>query len=164
MTDIYDFLDKNNITYQRFDHPAVFTCEESEKLCPEMPGKSTKNLFLQNQSKTAKKFFLVTVGHDKKVDLKKMGDMLGHKLSFASSEEMMNCLEVEPGAVTLLGIINDGEKAVEVIIDEKLWGESLQCHPLVNTATLIISSEDINKFLVQVGHTPKIISIPEKNT
>ncbi len=143
--DIYSFLDQHQIAYQRFDHPAVFTCEEAEK-CPQMPGKGTKNLLLRDRD--GKRHFLVVVGHEKQVDLKALKDMLGvSKLSFASPERLKKYLDVEPGSVTLLGVVNDADHGVEVVIDEALWGQSLQCHPLVNTATLVLPHEGIEKFL-----------------
>ncbi|MBI2463973.1 prolyl-tRNA synthetase associated domain-containing protein [Candidatus Peregrinibacteria bacterium] len=158
---IYDFLKKYGIHYERFDHPAVFTCEESKKLCFDMPGNSTKNLFLRD--KDGKRHFLVIVGHEKRVDLKKLKLLLGlSKLSFASEDRLKKYLGVEPGSVTLLGLIHDTNHSVEVIIDEKLWDKNLQCHPLVNTATLVISREGIETFFKITGHIPKKINVPEK--
>lgn len=158
MTDIYQFLKEHNITYQRFDHPPVFTCEEAERLCPDMPGVPIKNLFLRD--KDGKRHFLVIVGYDKNVDLKKLKDTLSiSKLGFASEERLQKYLGVTAGAVTLLGLINDAEHTVEVIIDEKLWGNTLQCHPLVNTATLVIPPEGIKQFLEATGHDHRLITI-----
>lgn len=126
-----------------------------------MPGVSLKNLFLRD--KNGKRHFLVVVGYEKNVDLKKLKEVLEvQKLGFASEERLKKYLGVEPGSVTLLGLINDGEHIVEVFIDEKLWGESFQCHPLVNTATLVISSEGIKDFLASTGHAYQIINVPGK--
>lgn len=69
------------------------------------------------------------------------------KLSFASSGDLNKFLGVDPGAVTLLGVANDKSNLVQVVVDDKLWGRSLQCHPLVNTATLVINSDGIERFL-----------------
>ncbi len=159
--DIYDFLQSHNIPFERFDHPPVFTCEEAERLCPEMPGKATKNLFLRDDK--AKRHFLVVVGYDKNVSLGELKELLGvSKLSFASPERLQKYLGVIPGAVTLLGVVNDAEHAVEVILDEHLKEEILQCHPLVNTATLTISTEGIRKFLTVTGHSLRIMNIPTR--
>lgn len=161
MTDIYTFLDKHTISYQKFDHPAVFTCEEAERLCPVMPGVSLKNLFLRD--KNGKRHFLVIVGYDKSTDLKGLKEMLGTaKLSFASPECLQEYLGVAPGSVSLLGLINDRMRAVEVIIDRKLWGQSFQCHPLVNTATLVVSHEGIKHFLEMTAHTYQIVEVPSR--
>jgi len=158
MTDIYGFLENSGISYQRFDHPAVYTCEEAEKLCPAMPGVSLKNLFLRDGK--GARHFLVVVGYEKNVDLKILKDVLGvAKLGFASPERLYKYLGVEPGSVTILGLINDTEHAVEVFIDQKLWGKDFQVHPLVNTATLVIGNEGVKKFFEATDHSYKIVEI-----
>lgn len=160
---IHEFLKNHGINYEQFDHPAVFTCEEGKKLCPLMPGAPTKNLFLRN--KDGKRHFLVVVDHEKRVDLKKLKLLLGlSKLAFASEDRLKKYLGVEPGSVTLLGLIHDANHAVEVFIDETLWDKNLQCHPLVNTATLVISREGIKTFFKATGHVAHKINVPGKNT
>ena len=159
MSTICTFLDTHGIGYQRFEHPAVFTCEEAERLCPEMPGVGIKNLFLRD--KDGKRHFLVVVGKDKNIDLKKLKELLGvSNLSFASAERLQKYLGLTPGSVTLLGVINDADGAVEVVIDQQLWGQALQCHPLINTATLVIEAEGVKRFLEQTKHWPKVMEIP----
>ena len=161
IVNIYQFLEENSIEYQRFDHPAVFTCEEAEKLCPVMPGASIKNLFVHDGNK--QKYFLLVVGQDKSVDLKKLSKVLAvSKLSFASPGDLDKYLGVTPGAVTLLGVINDNDNIVKVIIDEDLQGKSLQCHPLVNTATLVIPYSGIESFLKLTNHDMNIVSMPTR--
>lgn len=161
MFDIYNFLEDNKISYQRFDHPAVYTCEEAEKLCPPMPGVSLKNLFLRDNK--GERHFLVVVGYEKSVDLKTLKDVLGvSKLGFASPERLQKYLGVEPGSVTILGLVNDLEHNVEVFIDASLWAKDFQAHPLVNTATLVINNEGIRKFFEATGHSYKIIDVPGK--
>jgi Ala-tRNA(Pro) deacylase len=157
--DIYKFLEDNKIFFQRFDHPAVYTCEEAERLCPPMPGVPLKNLFLRDGK--GEKHFLVIVGYEKSADLKALKDLLGvSKLGFASAERLQKYLGVEPGSVTVLGLINDTEHAVEVFIDKSLWGQDFQAHPLVNIATLVINNEGIKKFFEATGHEYKIIDVP----
>lgn len=198
MSDIYDFLKIHDIAYERFDHPAVFTCEEADKIrevFTRMPGVPTKNLFLRD--KDGKRHFLIVTGHGKNVDLKKLRTLLNiSKLSFGSPENLMKYLGVTPGAVTILGLMHDmnltlnenvsgggnddgdGDDRrdihrhdhgahdcahqVEVVFDQELWEKPLQCHPLVNTATLAISHEGILKFLRTTRHEYKVLSIPEK--
>lgn len=161
MITIYEFLDNNNITYELFNHPAVFTCEQAEKVCPKMPGASIKNLFLYD-SKT-NKYFLVIVGKEKQVDFKQFRKMLNApRLSFASPEQLKKHLGVDPGSVTILGLINDVENAAQVIFDINLENKMLQCHPLVNTATLTISFEGIKKFLSLTKHNYILLDIPTR--
>lgn len=159
--DIYAFLDSHGIAFERFDHEPVFTVEQSHALRTEpMPGKDTKNLFLRDDKGT--RHFLVTVGHEKKVDLKALKKILGtQKLSFGSPERLKDHLGVEPGSVTLLGLANDPEHRVEFYIDKALWdADGVCCHPLVNTATLAIPHEGIVKFLQATGHRANIIDVP----
>ena len=161
MQDIYRFLEKNKIDYQKFEHNAVFTCTDVLELDKEMPGTGTKNLFLRDKS--GSRHFLVTVGHDKNVDLGGLRQMIGvSKLSFASAERLEKYLGVKPGAVTLLGLINDTEHDIEVIVDKDIWGGPLQCHPLVNTASLVVDPMNLENFFKATGHNPKIIKIPAR--
>lgn len=157
--DIFSFLDQHGISYERFDHPAVFTCDEAERLCPDMPGTSIKNLFLRDRS--GAHHFLVSVGYGKNVDLKKLAEALGvSKLSFASPERLQRYLGVDPGSVTLLGLVHDRDHAVQVILDTALQGQVLQCHPLVNTQTLVISAEDLQRFFSATGHAARFLDVP----
>ena len=159
MNKIYSFLDTNNISYERFDHPAVFTCEESAKYCPPMPGASIKNLFLYD--KKTEQHFLAVVPDEKRVDFKALKKLLDvSNLSFASEERLQKYLGVAPGSVTILGLINDITQAVTVIFDESLRNQALQCHPLINTATLVIPFNDIEKFLSLTQHEYEFLEIP----
>ena len=94
-------------------------------------------------------------------DLKEFGKVYGIKSpSLASAEDLKKYLGVEPGAVTLLGLINDPEHHVEVFLDEELWEhEQIGCHPLVNTATLVIARGDVEKFFAVTGHTFRVCAI-----
>jgi Ala-tRNA(Pro) deacylase len=158
--DIYQFLANHDIEYERHDHPAVFTCEQAERLVPDMPAAKTKNLFLRDRK--GRRHFLVVVGYEKAVDLKALAPLLGvRKLGFASPERLRRYLGVDPGSVSILGLVNDADQAVEVIVDEGLWGaEALRCHPLVNTSTLAISRDDVRRFLEITGHRVRILDVP----
>ena len=158
--DIYQFLADHDIEYERHDHPPVFTCEEAERLVPDMPAAKTKNLFLRDRK--GRRHFLVVVGYEKAVDLKALTSLLGvRKLGFASPERLKRCLGVDAGSVSILGLMNDADQAVEVIVDEGLWGaEAFRCHPLVNTSTLAISRDDVQRFLEITGHQARILDVP----
>lgn len=162
MADIYSFLDSHGIAYEKHDHPAVFTCEESEALGLNIGGVSTKNLFLKDDKK--KRFFLVVVGHEKSVDLKALGTVIGVKgLSFVGPELLKEYLGVEPGSVTILGLIHDTDHRVEVIVDQRVWdAESINCHPLVNTASLVLSHEGVETFLKATNHVVRSIDLPAR--
>jgi len=162
MNDIYEVLDNGNIEYQRYDHPPVFTVEDVHRLTPDLPGAKTKNLFFRD--KKGNRHFLVVVPADKRVDLKALPTVLeSSKISFGSPDRLMEHLGITPGSVSLLAIVNDQENKVEVIIDESLWtSEAFQFHPLVNTSTLVISRDNIKRFLDATGHEVKIMEIPEQ--
>ncbi|MFQ5799996.1 MAG: prolyl-tRNA synthetase associated domain-containing protein [Bacteroidota bacterium] len=158
--DIYRFLSEHNIEYERHDHPPVLTCEEADRLVPDLPAVKTKNLFLRDRK--GRRHFLVVVGYEKVVDLKGLSPVLGvSKLSLASPERLRRYLGVDPGAVTILGVVNDLDKEVEVLVDEDLWGsKAFRCHPLINTSTLVISRENMERFLSITGHKVRVLDIP----
>ncbi len=162
MVDIYKFLDDNNISYEKYEHPAVFTCEEAEKHVPQGLGADTKNLFLRNRK--GDQHYLVSVPYKKSVDLKKLTELLGEsKLSFGSPERLMTHLGIEPGAVSILGLINDQDHNVKFYIDKAIIEhDSVMCHPLVNTATLNIPTEDLKRFLELTGHGFTSIDVPSR--
>ena len=162
MPDLYKLLDENQIAFERHDHPAVFTVADVERLVPPLPAVKTKNLFLRD--KKGKRHFLVVVPAHKRVNIKSLPGVVGaDRLSFGSADRLKKYLAVDPGAVTLFAVINDPDHAVEVIIDEPLWDEdAFQFHPLVNTATLVISKDNLKRFLDVDGHEVKFLSIPEQ--
>ncbi|MGL6496874.1 prolyl-tRNA synthetase associated domain-containing protein [Aeromonas veronii] len=157
---IYSLLDLLAIPYQRFDHPPVFTCEEASKLLPDLPAAKTKNLFLRDPK--SERLFLVVSPEEHRVDLKALAAMLGVKrLSFGSPERLDAVLGLTPGSVTLLAMVRDREKAVELVVDEAIWqAEQVQCHPLVNTATLIIRLDDVRRLLTHLDREAIVMRLP----
>lgn len=160
--EIYEFLEQHSIPYERVDHPPVYTCEEARRLIPDLPGVSTKSLFVRD--KKGKRHFLVVVPDHKSVDLRALEKYLGcSKLSMGSPDRLMEHLGIEPGSVSILATVNDGAGRVEVVIDAQIWSaNSWQCHPLVNTATLIIDREQIERLLELTEHRPLVLDIPER--
>lgn len=162
MVDLYRFLADHQIEYQRYDHPAVFTVEDVRRLVPRLPAAKTKNLFLRDHR--GKRHFLVIVPADKRVAIKALHEVIGStRLSFGSASRLKKYLGVDPGAVTLFALINDRYHEVELIIDESLWKqEAFQFHPLVNTSTLVISRDNLQRFLHLTGHEAKMMEVPEQ--
>jgi len=158
--DIERFLREHGIAAARHEHPAVMTVEESERLVPKLSGAKTKNLFLRDRK--GLRHFLVTVPHNVPVDLDALGAALGAgRLGFASSERLHRHLGLTPGAVSLLGLVNDTARAVEFVIDRSLWeADAVQAHPLVNTATMVVAHADLERFLAATGHAPRVIDVP----
>jgi Ala-tRNA(Pro) deacylase len=152
--DFMDFLDTHQFIYQRREHPAVFTCEEAEAHRPSLPAVSTKNLFLCD--KKARRFFLAVTACGKSVDLNGLASQLGvAHLRFGSEENLQRRLGVTRGSVTMLGLANDTEHKVELWVDMDIWqGSYFLCHPLVNTATLVLSKAELERFFTLTGHVP----------
>ncbi len=160
MTDLYDLLARHDIEYERYDHPAVYTVEEAQRLVPELPGAKTKNLFLRDGK--GRRHFLVVVPARKRVDIKGLAKKIAAgRLSFASAQRLQKYLGVDPGSVTLLAVLNDPSHQVELLIDADTWhSDMFQFHPLVNTATLLIPKAALEKFLSITGHQPEVIDVP----
>ncbi len=163
MVDIYEFLDSINVSYERFDHTAVYTVSEAKRLSPKMEGASTKNLFLRD--KKGIRHFLVVVPQDKTVDLKELSSILeASRLSFASPDRLKKYLGIDPGSVSLLALLNNSDKTVEVFVDKEIWqAEIILCHPLVNTSTLAVPRNGIKQFLENTGHTLRLVEVPINN-
>jgi len=153
------FLTHHNISYQRWDHPAVFTVEQVNELAIQMPGLHTKNLFLRD--KRATRLFMLVAPGDKLIDLKTIARRIGvNNLSFASKERLLENLGITAGSVSVLALVNDTACKVEVVFDEEVWqAESITAHPLVNTSTLVISRLGIERFLKITHHTPLLVKI-----
>ena len=161
MADVYHFLAGHGIEYERHDHPAVYTVADVQRLVPPLPAAGTKNLFLRD--KKGRRHFLVVVPALKRVNLKALGRGVGcGHLSFGSPQRLKKHLGVDPGSVTVLALINDAGHAVEVIFDQELWQEAaFQFHPLVNTSTLLITRDNLQRFFKATGHDVKILPVPE---
>jgi Ala-tRNA(Pro) deacylase len=157
---LLEFLDQHQIRYSFHEHVAVFTSQQARELIEPLPGASAKNLFLRD--KKGKRHFLLTMDDQKTVNLKLIAASQGISgLSLASPERLMTHLGVTPGAVSLMALVNDPRGQVEVLIDQDLWSaDSLQSHPLVNTATLVIPLEGIKTFLSATNHSTHFVKIP----
>jgi Ala-tRNA(Pro) deacylase len=146
------FLDETHFVYQRSEHPAVFTCAEAELHRPALPAVATKNLFLCD--KKARRFFLAVTACEKSMDLSQLARQFGvAHLRFGSEENLGRLLGVTRGSVTALGLVNDLEHQVELWIDAEIWQAGyFLCHPLVNTATLVLSKAELERFFTLTGH------------
>jgi Ala-tRNA(Pro) deacylase len=154
--ELLEFLDSHQFQYRYVAHEPEFTCAEAEQKRPDLPGVSTKNLFLCD--KKERRFFLVTTACEKQMDLARLAEQLGvRKLRFASEENLKRLLGVTRGAVTMLGLVNDTGREVELWVDSQVWGsETFLCHPLVNTATLVLSKKSLGQFFALTGHTVRL--------
>jgi Ala-tRNA(Pro) deacylase len=150
------YLDMLGIAHKTVTHPAVFTVEEARELRGAIAGGHTKNLFLRDKKSA---LYLVVAPEDATIELRALHRLLGAsgRFSFGSAELMQEVLGVLPGSVTPFAALNDKEHRVSVLLDAALMAhETLNFHPLVNTATTTISRDGLLKFLAATGHTPRI--------
>lgn len=151
---VYSLLDELSIPYERVDHAVTETMEACENIDMLLDVSMCKNLFLRNRQKTA--FYLLMMPGKKKFKTKDVSKQLGtSRLSFAEAEYMEQYLNITPGSVSVLGLMNDSNHAVHLVIDKELLdNEYIGCHPCINTSSLKIRTEDIlNIFLKHTGHT-----------
>jgi len=154
-------LTQLGIRFERYEHAPVFTCEEAERAVPETGAVHTKNLFLRD--KRGRRHVLLVTTCATTVNVKRFASQVAaDNLSFASPERLMRYLGVTPGSVTVLGLVHDTERAVEVVIDETVWrAPRLHAHPLVNSATLVLTHDGLEQFLAHTGHQARMVTLDE---
>ncbi len=159
MTIVEDFLKSKDIKYVLHEHPAVYTCEEAEKYCGNVPGLACKNLLLRD--KKGRRYFLVVLPAAKRSDLRKFAEIVSeNKITFASPENLMEKLGLEPGAVSPFGLLNDKKNEVEVYVDSEVYNaDVVSFHPNRNTASLELSGEMFRKFLQSIENLNKVIDL-----
>jgi len=152
---VYDLLDSLGIEYQRTDHGHADTMEACNEIDAVLDVLICKNLFLCNRQKT--NFYLLMMPGDKPFKTKELSHQLGiSRLSFASPEDMEQYLDCTPGSSSVMGLANDKENKVQLLMDEDVVkGEFLGCHPCINTSSLKLYTKDVlEKFLPAVHHEP----------
>lgn len=154
---VYAALQRLNIPFARLDHPAVYSAADGscDAIDAALGIPNLKNLFLRNADKT--RYFMVTLPAEKRADLKKLAGQLGvSRLSFGRPEQMEAFLDLQPGSVSVLGLMNDADGRVQLVLDHEIRSqEVLGCHPCVNTSSLRISMQDfLEVFLPAFDHAP----------
>ena len=160
---VYDFLDNLGIEYQRIDHEAAMTMEACEEIDRVLGDDTTicKNLFLCNRQET--NFYLLLMPGNKPFKTKDLSSQIhSARLSFAKPEYMEEYLDITPGSVSVLGLMNDSEKKVQLLIDEDIMKEPyFGCHPCINTSSLKFTTEDLTtKIIPALGHDPITVNLP----
>ena len=143
--EIYEFLNNKNIEYELQEHEAVYNMEELSKIDLLYPESDAKNIFVRDDKKN--NYYLITIRGNKKVDLKEFKNKYNtRRLSFASSDDLLNILNLTPGSVTPLGLLNDKESKVIFYIDKELIDlNMIGIHPNDNTATIWLKTKDSKK-------------------
>ena len=160
---VYDFLDKLGIQYQRIDHEAAMTMEACEEIDRALGDNTTvcKNLFLCNRQETD--FYLLLMPGDKPFKTKDLSAQIhSARLSFAKPEYMEKYLDITPGSVSVLGLMNDSDKKVQLLIDEDVMKEPyFGCHPCINTSSLKFTTEDLmQKIIPALEHETITVTLP----
>ena len=156
----YDYLDKLNIAYRRVDHEAAKTMEDCEAIDAVLGVRMCKNLFLCNRQRTD--FYLLLMPGDKPFRTKELSAQLGvSRLSFGGAEDMERLLGLLPGAVSVMGLINDPGGRVRLLIDKDLLNtDEIGCHPCVNTSSIAFPMNDLlQKVLPATGHIPTAVTL-----
>ncbi|WP_270935897.1 prolyl-tRNA synthetase associated domain-containing protein [Falsiroseomonas oryzae] len=156
-------LDALGIEHRTVSHPPVFTVEQSKALRPELPGGHSKNLFLAPR-KTEGPFVLAVLEEDRRVSVNALARAIGvARVGFATAEELLAQLGVEPGSVTPFGLVNARPGAVRPVFDRHLMQgfEWVNFHPLTNAMTTAIRPADLLRFLEGLGHAPELVDPPE---
>lgn len=157
---VYDLLDRLSIEYERVDHPHVDTMEDCKEIDEILNADICKNLFLCNRQKTD--FYLLMILGDKKFKTKELSHQLGvSRLSFADAGYMEKYLDITPGSVSVLGLMNDTENHVRLLVDEDLLkGTYFGCHPCINTSSLRLKTKDVlGTFLDAVHHEMTLVHL-----
>ena len=157
---VYDLLDTLGIEYLRADHEHADTMEACHEIDEILNCTICKNLFLCNRQQTA--FYLLMIPGDKPFKTRELSSQIGSaRLSFAPPEQMLEYLDILPGSVSVMGLMNDHDHHVQLLVDEDiLKGDAIGCHPCVNTSSMKIKTADIfDKFLPAVHHDKKIVHL-----
>lgn len=159
-------LTKLSITVETVEHPEVFTVDAMQPFLAHCKGLITKNLFLKGKKK--KDLWLISVGHDKEINLNDLAKQLSVSGGFRFADETVleEKLCVKRGCVTPMAVLNDTQGCVTLALDNDITqlaeGERVYCHPMVNTATIGMGNTDLQKFLEYANHTPKFIDVKRK--
>ena len=157
---VYDLLDSLGVEFQRIDHEAAMTMEACAAIDEVLDATICKNLLLCNRQQTA--FYLLMIPGDKVFKTSVLSKKIGSsRLSFASGEHMEQLLDIIPGSLSVLGLMNDKENRVQLVIDrDVLGGEYFGCHPCINTSSLRLKTTDLlEKILPAVHHEPILVEL-----
>lgn len=155
---LFAALDALGIKHATVKHAPLFTVEQSRAQRGQIPGGHTKNLFLKD-AKSA--LFLIVAHHRTRVDLKRLPPVIGSaRLSFGPADLLQEVMGVKPGSVTAFAVMNDAGQQVRVVLDRNLMEfDTINLHPMENSATTSIARDDLLRFIRATGHTPQIAAL-----
>ena len=156
---VLDSLNEMKIEYDIIKHPPALTTEEADRYIEGKEGVRTKTLFLCNRKK--KVFYLVIMDDRKRLDMKKLEEIVDEKgMRFASAEKLMEKMQLPPGVVSLFGLLNNKEKDIKICLDREMLKEEIMTfHANDNTKTLFISTKDMYKFIEELGFKYLVVDL-----
>lgn len=157
--EVLNYLDELKIAYEVVTHPAATTTELADKYIEGVDGVRSKTLFLRDKKK--KNFYLVILDDKKSVDMAKLSSLTGEKrLQFASADSLEEKMGLEPGVVSIFGLLNNKDNDIKIYIDKEIINEErISFHPNVNTKTIFINMNDMFKFFDSLNYNYEIIDL-----
>lgn len=156
---VYEALKKLNISYDLVEHPPALTTEDADSYIEGKEGIRTKTLFLCNRKKCS--YYLVIMDDAKRLDMKKLGELIGEKgMQFASTEKLMEKMLLPPGVVSLFGLLNNTEHDIKICLDKEMLSEKfMSFHANDNSKTIFISTDNMYKFINLLNYEYSIINL-----
>lgn len=158
---VFEKLEDLGIAYQVVEHPPALTTEEADAYIEGLEGGRTKSMFLTNKKKTA--FYLLIMDDRKQLDMELFKELVGaNRIRMASSDSLMEKMSLPAGTVSIYGLLNNKEKDIQVYFDEEILSEAiLTFHPNVNTKTIFVKTEDVLRFVKEIGFDYQVIQLTE---
>lgn len=156
---VYRALNERGISFDLVEHPPAETTEEADSYIEGREGVRTKTLFLCNKKSSA--FYLVIMDDGKRLDMKRLGELLDEKgMKFCSAEKLMDKMGLSPGIVSLFGLLNNRDRDIRVCLDQEMLSERrMSFHANDNTKTIFISTEDMYRFITELGYEYQIVNL-----
>ena len=156
---VYQALQDMGIAYEVVDHPPALTTEEADRYIEGKEGVRTKTLFLTNKKGSA--YYLLIMDDAKRMDIKKLSELLDEKrVSFASADRLMAKMQLPPGVVSLFGLLNNTDKDIRIYLDKEMLSEKIVTfHANDNSKTVFITTDDMYRFISNLGYEYKIIDL-----
>ena len=158
MKKVLEYLKNKKMKYEIIYHPPAITTEEADKYIEGKEGIRSKTMFMAN--KKDKKFYLIIMDDSKRLDIKKMNEIINDKLHFAKEEQLIEKLGLKPGTISIFGLLNNKDHDINIYIDKEIMNEKLiTFHPNDNTATIFITVEDMLKIFDDLDYNYEVIEL-----
>ncbi|WP_367127136.1 prolyl-tRNA synthetase associated domain-containing protein [Streptococcus suis] len=156
---VFESLADFGMDYTIVEHPPALTTEQADRYIEGLEGVRTKSMFLTNKKKTA--FYLLIMDDQKQLDMDQFRDLVGaNRIRMASSDSLMEKMHLPAGAVSVFGLLHNVDKDIQVFFDKEILSEPiLTFHPNVNTKTIFVKTEDVLRFVEEIGFSATIVDL-----